>query len=157
MVSTGSNPNGTTGLGLTNDAKLLNDFFFASNGSAWSADFSGLQNGVYDVYNYAPTNTTVTTGDFSIHGINQDKLSASISTLVQGQSWDVLSGLNVTNGEINFFSAGTGADWGGLAGVQIVSPQQHVYSDWERLDVSCDDVGDEPPVHESEYRKVSQY
>ncbi len=102
-----------------NDETLLHDNFLSTSGNSWSAVFSGLQNGLYDVYYYAPANTNVSTGTFSINGQAQSSLSGG-STLVQGQSWAVQSGVVVNSGQISILSTSTASNRG-LSGVQFIA------------------------------------
>ena len=114
------NPNGQIGAATTNDELLLGDFFFFSSG--WNVDFAGLTDGLYDVYYYAPSSTGVSTGAFTANGTSITEIPGdSVSNLIQGTSYDVLSGVSVSGGTLSLASTGGVLELNfGLAGLQLV-------------------------------------
>ena len=101
---------------------LLKDNFFGSSGQTWSLLISGLTDGLYDVYYYAPSNTSVSTGAFTINGVSQASISgsANASGLTLGLTHGLAGGISVSGGLMNIVSTST-ASFRGLAGLQLVS------------------------------------
>jgi hypothetical protein len=99
---------------------LLNDNFYTESGS-WALEVSGLLDGVYDAYLYAPAHSEVALGQGAANGAAFSSISGG-ATLVEGVSYTVLTGITVTGGLFNASatSIGTGADYAGLAGLQLV-------------------------------------
>ena len=58
---------------------LLDDNFFASGGQNWSLTISGLSNGLYNFYYYAPSNGSVDTGPFTVNGVRPRALPVTIA------------------------------------------------------------------------------
>jgi hypothetical protein len=113
---------GQFGSGVSNDERLLGDFFFSS-GAGWNLDFANLTDGLYDVYYYAPSSTAVSTGAFTINGTPVAELPGDgSSALIQGTSYDVLSSVSVVGGTLSLASGGGVLETNfGLAGLQLVS------------------------------------
>jgi hypothetical protein len=116
---------GTGYIGSTpsnDDEELLQDNFYSGNGNSWSANLSGLASGTYDVFLYAPSNSSVPTGDMTVGGVAVPSIPGnSGSTLIEGTSW-VSVQVTVTDGTLMISGAGT--SYSGLAGIQIVSAQE---------------------------------
>lgn len=100
---------------------LVADNFFSAEGSSWSVRLSGITSRTYDVYFYANTNPLVPTGSFDVNGLTVASFGiASGSTLILGTDYQVLRGVNVTDGVLNVESVAIyGA--GGLSGMQLVT------------------------------------
>ena len=80
--------------------KLLKDNFLTSGSGKdnWSLQISGLDEGKYDIYYYAPNQGNVETGTFSINGSSVASLpgvNTKPPTLEQGVSWDVLKDVSI--------------------------------------------------------------
>jgi hypothetical protein len=112
--------------GTTDTNNLRDTYFYSFNGTAWSAVFNGLTNGLYDVYYYTAANTVVPSGAFRINGTSVPSINGGDggalnlpATLNNGTDWDVLKGVSVTNGRLTLQSA-SNSGFRGLAGVQIV-------------------------------------
>jgi hypothetical protein len=116
----------TGGFYVTDDEKLLSDGLFRTGGN-WSMTFSGLDNGIYDIYYYAPQHA-MDSGDITINGTFVPYLLGNINTLVQGASWDMLSGVAVTSGTLSLRSGlpNTIQPYTGIAGIQIVQASNQV-------------------------------
>ena len=124
------NPSGEDGAPTTDVGRLLSDFFFSSSGG-WAVDLTGLADGVYDVYLYAPTSTLVSSGDITVNGTGDgedDFFFADIpgelgaTTLVEGVSFGAVSGVTVTGGALSLtggFGLNTASNIG-LSGLQLV-------------------------------------
>jgi hypothetical protein len=111
---------GFLGTSITDVRALLHDNFYTESGS-WALQVSGLLDGVYDAYLYAPANDLVGLGQGAANGAAFSSISGG-DTLVEGVSYTVLTGITVTGGLFNASatSIGTGADYAGLAGLQLV-------------------------------------
>ena len=129
-VGTGGSIDGglITGSGTTNTDELIDSFFYATNTHNWSVTLNNLTNATYDVYYYGPatTNSTVHTRAFTINGTavsdmvyNVPGAGALDAELVQGQDWNVLQNVVITNGTLTLASSTT-SGFGGLSGLQIV-------------------------------------
>lgn len=103
------------------DRALLADNFLAV-GSPWTVDITGLTNGAYNVYVYAPTNGLVSTSAFSINGAVQVELSGSETntTITEGTDYLVASTI-LTDGRIRIESGSASGSFTGLSGLQIVA------------------------------------
>ncbi len=110
--------------GYTTDTSplLLKDNFFGSHGQTWSLLISGLSDGLYDIYYYAPSNTAVSTGNFTINGVSQTSVLgvANAAGFVLGSTHGVAEGISVLGGTMNIVSTST-VSYRGLAGLQLVS------------------------------------
>lgn len=103
--------------------RLLNDNFFSNPGVPWSISISGLANGEYDFYYYAPAHPFVDSGNFAINGTIVPNLAGSDagSGTVRGLDWQVLTGVAVTDGTLTTTWIEGGGQFTGLSGIQIVS------------------------------------
>ncbi|NIO39662.1 MAG: hypothetical protein GTO41_05375, partial [Burkholderiales bacterium] len=66
----------------TTDAeRLVGDMFYVCRSfpycgpPSWSVQMTGVENGAYDVYVYAPSHSSVPTGNFTVNGIDVANLS----------------------------------------------------------------------------------
>jgi hypothetical protein len=102
---------------------LTKDNFFSSNGTTWKVEITGISNGIYDIYYYAPTHSSVSTGSFYINSALQNSISGSGNNeLSQGTDWGMLSGVTVSNSTLTLESYST-SSYRGLAGLQIQPTQ----------------------------------
>jgi hypothetical protein len=110
---------GTSGGAPTSSNEyLLGDNFYDLNGAGWSADLSGLADGDYQVFLYAPTNPAVPTGAMIVGGIPVAGIPGDAgSALIEGTSWLKVK-VTVTGGGLVI--TGGGASFSGLAGLQVV-------------------------------------
>jgi hypothetical protein len=105
------------GTPTSEDERLLNDNFYSSNSASWSADLSGLADGDYLVFLYAPTNPAVPTGAMIVGGVPLVGVPGDPgSALIEGTSW-VKVVVTVTGGSLGI--SGAGASFSGLAGLQV--------------------------------------
>jgi len=103
-------------------ALLTQDNFFSISSRDWTAQFAKVDDGTYDVYVYSPTNPIVPTGPFTVNGITVGSFIGNKSdSLVQGQDWDVITGVTVSGGSLTLATNPPTSGFRGLAGVQIVS------------------------------------
>jgi len=117
---------GNAGSGSSPVALLRQDNFFSCSGSAvgsnWTAQFANVDDGIYDVYMYSATNPIAPTGPFTVNGITVGSLNGNPSdSLVQGEDWDVITGVTVSGGSLTLATNPPTSGCPGLAGVQIVS------------------------------------
>jgi hypothetical protein len=110
---------GNGGLPLSSYRQLVTDNFFSY--SSWSVTLEGLAPGAYDVFYYAPGHPYVSTGGFTINGVEVTTLSGSRSSFSQGVSWDVLRGVSVGMSGVLEFVSLPGGGPRGLAGLQIMT------------------------------------
>ena len=100
-------------------ANLTTDNFYSNNGVSWKVEITGVSNGIYDIYYYAPAHSSVSTGSFYINSALQNSISGSSNNqLSQGTDWDILSGVKVSNSTLTLESYST-SGYRGLAGLQI--------------------------------------
>ena len=100
-------------------ADLIKDNFFSSNGASWKVEITGISNGIYDIYYYAPNHSAVSTGSFYINSALQNSIPGSGNNeLSQGTDWGMLSGVTVSNSTLTLESYST-SSYRGLAGLQI--------------------------------------
>ena len=98
---------------------LTSDNFVSNNGVSWKVEITGISNGIYDIYYYAPTHSSVSTGSFYINSALQNSISGSNNNeLSQGTDWGLLSGVTVSNSTLTLESYST-SSYRGLAGLQI--------------------------------------
>lgn len=122
----------TVSLGLTSDAfggvgdppdtgtDALRRGNFYSYGHVWDVTLSNLDDGAYDLYYYAPKNTSVPTKSFTANGVSAPNIAGNAAgTLVQGQDWQMIV-VSVSGGALHLTSEDT-AGFGGLAGLQLVA------------------------------------
>jgi hypothetical protein len=120
FVNYNADPSGGAFSPTNNDQALLNDNFTLPDGLSWRLIIGGLAAGTYDLYYYAPTNASVTTGTFSVEGTDVSSIPGNtLGELVQGQSWDVLSDIVVADGALDIYATSASA-YRGIAGVQLV-------------------------------------
>lgn len=114
---------------LTADEQaLVGDNFYVASFAAsetWTVKLSGLENGKYTVYAYAPSNTAVVTSAFTINGAVQTEIAGqdpntATSPLQLGVDYIVATTV-VSNGEMLIESGQTGFIFYGLAGLQLVT------------------------------------
>jgi hypothetical protein len=107
---------------------LVDDFFYSFTGESgkdqWSVTISGLDDGVYDIYYYAPTYSGVDTGEFTVNGAAMANLNGNSwagGPFVQGTSYDIAQQITVTGGELTLTQTSASTYGHGLAGMQIVA------------------------------------
>ncbi len=98
---------------------LIDDNFYVGTGVSWDFTVSGLASGAYDVYYYAPTNVSVSTGPFTVEGVSASSLAGATS-LIEGVSWAKIENVILSDGSMDFVSTST-TGFRGIAGVQIVT------------------------------------
>ena len=110
---------GNAGAGATDFDKLTGDNFFTQGGS-WSISLTGLLNGRYDLYLYAPQNSAVALGDGAANGIAFTSVDGG-ATLTDGLSYRMIDNVAVSGGSLSIsaLSVGAGASHAGLAGMQL--------------------------------------
>jgi len=107
---------------INNDRRLLSDNFFSNSSSSWSVEFAGLDAGIYDVYYYAPDNTAVETGAFTVNGTPATHIVGfpGAGFLLFG-NYAVVSGVSISeSGSLSLVSSTTTAGFSGLSGLQLV-------------------------------------
>lgn len=114
---------------------LFSDFIYSYGTSdpSWGVAISGLSDGTYDVYYYAPHHPSLVTGDFTINGVGVSSIkgaSVAAGDLVKGASWDVAKGVVVSGGTLTLQAkSNSKLDYIGLAGLQIISiPEPATYA-----------------------------
>jgi hypothetical protein len=110
---------GNAGAGATDFDTLTGDNFFTPSGS-WSISLTGLLNGRYDLYLYAPQNSAVALGDGAANGIAFTSVDGG-ATLTDGLSYRMIDDVAVSGGSLSIsaLSVGAGASHAGLAGMQL--------------------------------------
>jgi hypothetical protein len=129
------------GSGASNNLLLKDNFWAASYAPNpyWSVTLTGLVNGLYDVYVYAPTHSAIPTGIFTVNGTAASSFGYATSGpgtngldgLDLGIDYIVLSNLYIGAGSLNLVQTGYGvyydyqgklqnAYMAGLAGIQLV-------------------------------------
>ena len=115
----------TTGTGGNSGAlaALLDDNFLTNDDNGWTVTLNNIDAGTYDVYVYAPGNTSVSTGAYTINGVPMSSLPGADNqtSFVLGTNYDVLSGLSVSGGTITLSSSDPLHV--GLAGLQLMIPE----------------------------------
>jgi len=110
---------GFSGTSATDDvARLLNDNFYSFPQQPWRITLTGLSDGLYDVYAYAPANPNVGTGGFTVNGIPVAAFPGA-STLIENASWKRISNVNVAAGSM-ILQGTDPTDFSGLSGLQLV-------------------------------------
>ena len=110
------------GGGISTEAQLLlSDNIVALSGTGWSASFSGLLDGPYQVFLYASSNANVTTGSMLVGGVSVASIVGDLGgTLIEGTSW-VQVPVVVNGGSLAISGiSSTGTQISGLAGIQLV-------------------------------------
>jgi len=116
---------GETSAWLTGDlALLMSDSFLTDLNlpapTPWTVTLTGIDDGVYDIYVYAPSSSLIRTGPYTINGFALSDVNGSpIASFVEGTNYGLLSGLSVTGGSIILESTATSGSVG-LAGIQLV-------------------------------------
>lgn len=108
-----------------NENALLDDNFFSQSPALWSVSVTGLTNGFYSLYYYAPSNGAVDTGSFSANGVVAANITGSSlggATFTQGVDWQVVANVPVAAGtlSLNDLTNPSVPGYTGLAGVQLV-------------------------------------
>ena len=105
--------------GPSTDAELLvHDNFYSSN-THWSATLSGVDNGEYDIYVYAPANPAVPTKRYTVNGIPMANLPGTFAgSFIEGTNYARITNLNISTNTLTLQSAQVSGN-GGLAGLQI--------------------------------------
>lgn len=129
--------NGASSSPVTNDnQRLLFDHFSSLSGATWTVTLSGITQGNYRVFLYAPSDPTVDTGTMTVGGVNVGSIQGDPGgSLIQGTSW-VSVDVTVSGGTLVI--TGTGAGTTGLAGLQIVPVADEVVN----LEVDADGNGE---------------
>jgi hypothetical protein len=100
------------------DELLLHDSFAASFGGGWSVDFSGLADGEYYVFLYAPSQVSLPTGTMLVGGVPVLGVPGVLpAALIEHVSWKKVQ-VSVTGGALAV--SGSGTSFSGLAGIQLV-------------------------------------
>jgi hypothetical protein len=109
------------------DQALIGDNFYAIL-TSWTVTLSGLQNGLYNLYVYAPANNVVPTSSYIVNGVTEANLQGqeglTTTPLTLGVNYAIDS-VSVTDGSIVINSGGDAGIFSGLAGLQLapgVSP-----------------------------------
>ena len=101
---------------------LLQECVYATNsGYPWTVRLTGLENGEYDVYVYAPANPLIVLWDYSLNGvIHSDLITGSRDvSLDEGVDYEI-SRVTVSGGSI-VISGDSDDYFTGLAGIQIIA------------------------------------
>jgi hypothetical protein len=97
---------------------LVNDFVYST--ASWNVALTGLTNGNYTLYLYEPEDESVTTGAMTVNGAPLPGLTGHTCVLTAGVMYTTTS-VTVSSGTLTI--AGTGSEWVGLAGLQLVTGQ----------------------------------
>jgi len=122
----------------TDDAeRLLNDHFSSAVGAPWTVTLSGLTQGSYRVFLYAPSDSTVGSGAMTVNGvINAGTIPGDPGgSLIENTSW-VSVVVPVSGGTLVI--TGSDASTSGLAGLQIVPVVDEVVN----LEIDADGDGE---------------
>jgi len=103
----------------SNPDPLLADNFYSNGGNAWSFSLGGLDVGSYDIYYYAPSHPSVSTGTFTVNGVAAASLFGA-NSLIVGTSWAHLSNVVVDGSSILSFASTSTSSYRGLSGLQIM-------------------------------------
>ena len=94
---------------------LLNDYFYSPMGAAWTVSITGVPNGTYSLFIYAP-GSNVRTGDMTINGKYVPSISGG-SSLTEGTSY-IEEVVTISNGTLSMSGANS---WiSGLSGLQLI-------------------------------------
>jgi len=100
---------------------LLQDCLYTSQGYAWNVTLSGLENGAYDVYVYAPGHPFIGALDYALNGVTHSGIWGSRdANLDEGTDYEI-SRINVSGGSLSIAAASSDGIFRGLAGLQVVS------------------------------------
>lgn len=121
-VSGDTDTGGATLPPLPTDAQLLlYDNIYSNVSPDWFVQFTGLSDGLYYIYLYAPSNKGVTTGIMTVNGNTIGELSGSTDgLLIDGVSYTRVQ-TTVSEGILSLSGTHVGvtANYAGLAGVQL--------------------------------------
>jgi hypothetical protein len=107
---------GVTAEGLS---QLVTDNFWVA-GVTWTISLTGLADSLYDVYVYAPSHTSVSTGNFTINGTAVSSISGSIDNVLNyGVNYKLIENISTSGGTLTLTSS-TASGYSGVAGLQIV-------------------------------------
>jgi len=116
---------GKSGGTATDIQNLVNDNFFSLDPTSWSVIISGIDNGLYDIVYYSPSNDVVETGEFTVNGVMAASIfnvSVDTTSLVLGDTHSVLFDIVVENETLSLlFSNSPNSDFAGLAGLQLTN------------------------------------
>jgi hypothetical protein len=102
-------------------AALLDDNFYSNPNTSWSFTITGLTDGYYDIYYYAPSNAGVDTGNFTLNGNAISNIPGDDGNgFTEGVDWEVYPDLDITAGSLTAVSSSIN-EFQGLAGLQIVA------------------------------------
>ena len=121
----GSGPNQSTAdnISLLRNQTFVNFF----QGGPWSLTFSNMDTGTYSFYYYAGTKQDVSTGALTVNGLFGPNIQGSPNfTLNEGTDWEVVTGVEVTNGILQVAETQNTPLFSGLAGLQIVQTSGEV-------------------------------
>jgi len=102
---------------------LRGDNFFNDDKQPWSFSLSGLTDGKYAAFFYAPTNQGVSTGTFSVNGTTVSSIQGNeAATLVSGQDWVRVDDIDVIGGALTVSLVSMTSNFSGIAGLQLITP-----------------------------------
>lgn len=121
MTLTAESVGGTGGFGTTDAHRLMQDNFYSTPGNAWSVSFSGLADGVFDVYLYEPMNWFLGSGSGTVNGVTFTTINGNFATgtFILDSNYLLLTDVVVTNGSL-IVTGGDATTANGLAGMQLV-------------------------------------
>ena len=110
------------GVPANDTERMIKDNFYSATGTHWSFEVTGLTDGLYDIYVYAPDNTYVTSRNFLVNGVAVAELPGHpfSGPLVEGTNYVHLADVAISAGGLLVQSSTTGG-YGGLSAIQIVS------------------------------------
>ncbi len=114
---------GNASWGYNGGNSLVDDSFYASEGNNWSLTLSGLDEGTYDIYYYAPSSSFLATGTFTLNGQAMDSIAGDTysGTFLQGTHYDIAESISVGSDGMMAFNSTSTSSYRGLAGLQVVS------------------------------------
>lgn len=128
--------------------EMLTTHFYAAEAgtganitSYWTLEMNGLANGTYDLYYYAPTNSFISTGNFTANGVSATSIEGGVgSELIQGVHWDKLE-LEVTDGSLIASTIDNPQRYTGLAGIQLVGTSLTAVPEPDEIAFLCGVLG----------------
>jgi hypothetical protein len=115
-VEMGGYSGGVTGEGIS---QLVSDNFWVA-GVTWTISLTGLADSLYDVYVYAPSHSSVSTGNFTINGTSVSSIPGSTdNTWIEGVNYKLIENISTSGGMLTLTSS-TASGYSGVAGLQIV-------------------------------------